>query len=222
MVGEQGAGGAPTWPVTPVAQPERRGWARRLLAWWPLIPLLAGLGLIQEGRERYWEYVSVDSSDVVVLQLPDPRPRVVCGSDAHPGGVPGVVQDRCDRLMAERAPLTRQLFWGGVALVLVGTALIVRHVGIRTAWPFVALGAAVAGCYVLSWLMHLPLEGGLCASLWSPSESPYPEGSRCPGAVDLAGAAVFGLVLATVALGLAGSIALVRRAIHAVTDVRPV
>jgi len=190
----------------------RAAWVR-VLTWWPILPLLAGFVLVYEAKQRYEEYVSVDASDVAMLQIPSPRPFVVCGSDYRPGGYPGLVASRCEALLADRSATTRRMFWGGVALVLVGAALTVRRVGVRRAWPLVAIGVAVGCWYAFQWLLHLPLRGGTCASVQGAGEMGYGSDHPCHALVSWAGSADGLLFLAVPVLGLTGTVAIIRRLI---------
>jgi len=189
----------------------RRPWWQRVLAWWPVVPLLVGIVLVYEAKQRYEEYVSVPAGDVVMLQIPQPRPFVVCGSDYRPGGYPGLVADRCEPLLAERSTTTRWMFWAGVTLTLAGAAFLVRRFGLRRSWPYAALGGAVACWYLFTWLLHLPLEGGACGSLIDGSESPSNGGCdvlQWVGPLDLA------LLVGAFGLGGTGVFVLGRRGIY--------
>ncbi len=192
----------------------RRPWWLRVLAWWPVVPLLVGIVLVYEGKQRYEEYVSVPAADIVMLQVGGARPFVVCGSDYRPGGYPTLVADRCEALFAERSTTTRVMFWVGVTLTLAGLAFLVRHVGLRRSWPYVALGAGVASWYLMMWLFHLPLKGGECASVSGAGEMGYGSDNPCRGIVDRAGWLEMFFFLSAVGLVGTGLVVSVRRGIY--------
>ncbi len=124
--------------------------------------------------------------------------------------------------MAHRAPLTRQLFWGGVGLVVLSSGLLVGLVGVRRSWPVVALGLAVACWFTFSWLLDLPLRGGACASVMGAGEMGYGPGHPCNGLVNGAGYATMALLLAIPVLVIAGVVTIIRRLIRAAIDIEPV
>jgi hypothetical protein len=140
------------------------------MRWWPAAVLCLGVVVAAFGLMSYLHVVNPHNPVVGASNS-----TIDCGNAYSRGSIKG---SPCRELLDDTARNGAIGVSLGAVLILTGTGAIVRRVGLRRAWPFLAIGLGLVAAGGFFWLLWLQLDGGRCGSIYITENAPTP-GEQC-------------------------------------------
>ena len=183
------------------ARTERSAVAR----WWPAAVLCLGLVVASLGVASYLHVVNPNNPVVGAANS-----TIDCGNAYSRGSIKG---SPCSELLNDTARNGAIGVSFGMVLILIGAGAVVKRVGLRRAWPFLAIGVGLVATGGFFWLLWLQLDSGRCGNLYITESAPTP-GAPCYAVRETAHWIANVLMFAAPLLLLAGTVEVLRRAVQ--------
>jgi hypothetical protein len=182
-----------------------RGERSAVARWWPAAVLCLGLVVAALGVASYLHVVNPQNPLVGAANS-----TIDCGNAYSRGSIKG---SPCRELLDDTARNGAVGVSLGAVLILVGVGAIVKRVGLRRGWPFLAIGLGLVTTGGFFWLLWLQLDGGRCGNIYITENAPTP-GEPCFDARETARWTANVLMFAGPLLLLAGTVEVLRRAVQ--------